>query len=196
MVLHFDWRGAKISGQAEQYKHDWSLVNITIDGLRLNEKQTQNLLSKKWDGAGIQINHINSLDILRSDVEWKSGHLAGFDASLENVQLPFQLWQQQQATFSLQAEGVTIMMMTCLSTRGIQLNLRRNRSDWGFLYAMATRQYQMNRTVTQLSWTRTTWCSGHKMDYWKPRWKSTGHSFNPLAYTATASLYSSTKHRA
>ncbi|MCC4793022.1 AsmA family protein [Vibrio lentus] len=104
----FDWRGAKISGQAEQYKHDWSLVNITIDGLRLNEKQTQSLLSKKWDGAGIQINHINSLDILRSDVEWKSGHLAGFDASLENVQLPFQLWQQQQATFSLQAEGVTI----------------------------------------------------------------------------------------
>ncbi|MCZ8497582.1 hypothetical protein O9929_00415 [Vibrio lentus] len=51
----FDWRGAKISGQAEQYKHDWSLVNITIDGLRLNEKQTQSLLSKKWDGAVFQM---------------------------------------------------------------------------------------------------------------------------------------------
>ncbi|WP_122082639.1 AsmA family protein [Vibrio coralliirubri] len=104
----FDWRGAKISGQAEQYQQDWSLVNVTVDGLRLNQKQTQSLLSKEWDVAGIQINHINSLDILRSDVEWQDGHLAAFDASLENIQLPFEIWKQQKAIFSLQAEGVTI----------------------------------------------------------------------------------------
>ncbi|MEZ8743339.1 AsmA family protein [Vibrio sp. 10N.261.49.A5] len=104
----FDWRGAKISGQAEQYQQDWSLVNVTVDGLRLNQKQTQSLLSKEWDVTGIQINHINSLDILRSDVEWQDGHLAAFDASLENIQLPFELWKQQRAIFSLQAEGVTI----------------------------------------------------------------------------------------
>ncbi len=58
----FDWRGAKVSGQAEQYQHDWSLVNVTIDGLRLNQKQTQSLLNKQWDMTGIQINHINSLE--------------------------------------------------------------------------------------------------------------------------------------
>ncbi|MEZ8930007.1 MULTISPECIES: AsmA family protein [unclassified Vibrio] len=104
----FDWRGAKISGQAEQYQQNWSLVNVTVDGLRLNQKQTQNLLCKEWDVAGIKINHINSLDILRSDVEWQDGHLAAFDASLENIQLPFELWKQQKAIFSLQAEGVTI----------------------------------------------------------------------------------------
>ncbi|WP_434566446.1 AsmA family protein [Vibrio chagasii] len=104
----FEWRGAKISGQAEQYKHDWSLVNVTVDGLRLNQQQTQSLLSKEWDVAGIRINHINSLDILRSDIEWPSGHLAAFDASLENIKLPFELWRQQKALFSLQAEGVTV----------------------------------------------------------------------------------------
>ncbi|MFA0381569.1 AsmA family protein [Vibrio sp. 10N.222.54.A3] len=104
----FDWRGAKISGQAEQYQQDWSLVNVTVDGLRLNQEQTQNLLNKEWDVAGIQINHINSLDILRSDVEWQDGHLAAFDASLENIQLPFEIWKQQKGIFSLQAEGVTI----------------------------------------------------------------------------------------
>ncbi|MCW1889649.1 AsmA family protein [Vibrio chagasii] len=70
------------SGQAEQYKHDWSLVNVTVDGLRLNQQQTQSLVSKEWDVAGIRINHINSLDILR-DIEWQSGHLAAFDASIE-----------------------------------------------------------------------------------------------------------------
>ncbi|OBS94306.1 hypothetical protein A9261_19260 [Vibrio tasmaniensis] len=147
----FDWRGAKISGQAEQYKHDWSLVNITIDGLRLNEKQTQNLLSKKWDGAGIQINHINSLDILRSDVEWKSGHLAGFDASLENVQLPFQLWQQQQATFSLQAEGVTIDDDLFVDP-SIQLNLQPEQILIEDFYTQWRQgSIQMNGTVTSSS---------------------------------------------
>ncbi|OED69631.1 hypothetical protein A165_00455 [Vibrio tasmaniensis ZS-17] len=147
----FDWRGAKISGQAEQYKHDWSLVNITIDGLRLNEKQTRSLLSKKWDGAGIQINHINSLDILRSDVEWKSGHLAGFDASLENVQLPFQLWQQQQATFSLQAEGVTIDDDLFVDP-SIQLNLQPEQILIEDFYTQWRQgSIQMNGTVTPSS---------------------------------------------
>ncbi|MGF1847607.1 AsmA family protein [Vibrio lentus] len=147
----FDWRGAKISGQAEQYKHDWSLVNITIDGLRLNEKQTQSLLSKKWDRAGIQINHINSLDILRSDVEWKSGHLAGFDASLENVQLPFQLWQQQQATFSLQAEGVTIDDDLFVDP-SIQLNLQPEQILIEDFYTQWRQgSIQMNGTVTPSS---------------------------------------------
>ncbi|WP_373941980.1 AsmA family protein [Vibrio chagasii] len=104
----FEWRGAKISGQAEQYKHDWSLVNVTVDGLRLNQQQSQSLLSKEWDVAGIHINHINSLDILRSDIEWPGRHLAAFDASLENIKLPFEIWRQQKAVFSLQAEGVTV----------------------------------------------------------------------------------------
>ncbi|MEZ8885092.1 AsmA family protein [Vibrio sp. 10N.222.54.F6] len=122
----FDWRGAKISGQAEQYQQDWSLVNVTVDGLRLNQKQTQNLLSKEWDVAGIQINHINSLDILRSDVEWQDGHLAAFDASLENIQLPFEIWKQQKAIFSLQAEGVTIDDDMFIEP-SLKLNLEANR---------------------------------------------------------------------
>ncbi len=121
----FDWRGAKISGQAEQYQQDWSLVNVTVDGLRLNKKQTQSLLSKEWDVEGIQVNHINSLDILRSDVEWENGHLVAFDASLENIQLPFELWKQQKAIFSLQAEGVTLDDDIFIEPN-IKLNLETN----------------------------------------------------------------------
>ncbi|MGF1802051.1 AsmA family protein [Vibrio gigantis] len=121
----FDWRGAKISGQAEQYQQDWSLVNVTVDGLRLNKKQTQSLLSKEWDVEGIQVNHINSLDILRSDVEWENGHLVAFDASLENIQLPFELWKQQKTIFSLQAEGVTLDDDIFIEPN-IKLNLETN----------------------------------------------------------------------
>ncbi|WKY58185.1 AsmA family protein [Vibrio sp. SNU_ST1] len=144
----FDWRGAKISGQAEQYQQGWSLVNVTVDGLRLNQKQTQSLLSKEWDVAGIQINHINSLDILRSDVEWQDGHFAAFDASLENIQLPFELWKQQKAIFSLQAEGVSIDDDMFIEP-SIKLNLDPNQILIEDLYTQFLQgTVQLNGTVT------------------------------------------------
>ncbi|OQQ04494.1 hypothetical protein BK411_18850 [Vibrio splendidus] len=147
----FDWRGAKISGQAEQYQHDWSLVNVTVDGLRLNPKQTQSLLSKEWDVAGIQINHINSLDILRSDVEWQDGHLAAFDASLENIQLPFEIWKQQKAIFSLQAEGVTIDDDMFIEP-SLKLNLETNQILIEDFYTQFLRgTVQLNGEVTPSS---------------------------------------------
>ncbi|WP_251372986.1 AsmA family protein [Vibrio gigantis] len=147
----FDWRGAKISGQAEQYQQDWSLVNVTVDGLRLNKKQTQSLLSKEWDVAGIRINHINSLDILRSDIEWPNGHLAAFDASLENIKLPFELWRQQKALFSLQAEGFTVDDDIFIEPN-IKLNLETNQiliEDFYTQFLQGT--VQLNGEVTPSS---------------------------------------------
>ena len=104
----FDWRGAKISGQAEQYPSGWSLVNVTIDGLHLNQKQTQELLISDWRIPNFNISHINSLDVLKSDIAWQGVHLAAFSASFENIHLPFKIWQQQQGYFSLQAESLSL----------------------------------------------------------------------------------------
>jgi len=104
----FQWRDAKVSGQAEQFQQDWSLINVTIDGLRLNTQQTQSLQSKPWPLEAAKINHINSLDILRSDIQWQEWHLVGFDASFENLQLPFEPWYQKQGSLSLQADSVSI----------------------------------------------------------------------------------------
>lgn len=104
----FEWRGAKISGQAEQYPTGWSLINVTIDGLRLSQQQTQQLQRADWRVPGFNVSHINSLDILKSDIAWQDGHLAAFNASFENIQLPFKVWQQQQGYFSLQAESVSL----------------------------------------------------------------------------------------
>ncbi|MDN3700531.1 AsmA family protein [Vibrio artabrorum] len=144
----FDWRGAKVSGQAEQYLHSWSLVNVTIDGLRLNQKQTQSLLNKEWEVAGIQINHINSLDIIHSDIEWKNGHLSAFDASLENISLPFEHWKQQKAIFSLQAEGIALDD-TQLIEPSVKLNLESNQiliEDFYTQYLQGT--VQLNGKIT------------------------------------------------
>ncbi|WP_146537696.1 AsmA family protein, partial [Vibrio crassostreae] len=106
------------------------------------------LLNKEWDMTGIQINHINSLDILRSDLEWADGHLASFDASLENIQLPFELWQQQNAIFSLQAEGVTLDNDQFIEP-SLKLNLEPNRIQIEDFYTQFLQgSVQLNGKVT------------------------------------------------
>ncbi|MCA3907430.1 AsmA family protein [Vibrio vulnificus] len=104
--LSLSWRGAKVSGQAEQYPQGWSLVNVTVEGLDLSQQQLTSILAKPWEGFGAQITHINSLDILRSSLALEDYRLINFELSSENLTLPFSLWQQQQGLISFSAESV------------------------------------------------------------------------------------------
>lgn len=104
--LSLSWRGAKVSGQAEQYPQGWSLVNVTVEGLDLSQQQLTSILAKPWDRFGSQITHINSLDILRSSLALEDYRLINFELSSENLTLPFSLWQQQQGLISFSAESV------------------------------------------------------------------------------------------
>ncbi|EGR7966797.1 AsmA family protein [Vibrio vulnificus] len=104
--LSLSWRGAKVSGQAEQYPQGWSLVNVTVEGLDLSQQQLTSILAKPWERFGSQITHINSLDILRSSLALEDYRLVNFELSSENLTLPFSLWQQQQGLISFSAESV------------------------------------------------------------------------------------------
>ncbi|EOS8344707.1 AsmA family protein [Vibrio vulnificus] len=104
--LSLSWRGAKVSGQAEQYPQGWSLVNVTAEGLDLSQQQLTSILAKPWERFGSQITHINSLDILRSSLALEDYRLINFELSSENLTLPFSLWQQQQGLISFSAESV------------------------------------------------------------------------------------------
>ncbi|EOY4515903.1 AsmA family protein [Vibrio vulnificus] len=104
--LSLSWRGAKVSGQAEQYPQGWSLVNVTVEGLDLSQQQLTSILAKPWKRFGSQITHINSLDILRSSLALEDYRLINFELSSENLTLPFSLWQQQQGLISFSAESV------------------------------------------------------------------------------------------
>ncbi|EMF7364921.1 AsmA family protein [Vibrio vulnificus] len=104
--LSLSWRGAKVSGQAEQYPQGWSLVNVTVKGLDLSQQQLTSILAKPWERFGSQITHINSLDILRSSLALEDYRLINFELSSENLTLPFSLWQQQQGLISFSAESV------------------------------------------------------------------------------------------
>ena len=144
----FEWRGAKISGQAEQYPTGWSLINVTIDGLRLNQQQTQQLQRADWRVPGFNVSHINSLDILKSDIAWQNGHLAAFSASLENIQLPFKVWQQQQGYFSLQAESVSLQQERWIDPN-LKLTLQEDEIEINDFYSQWQQgSIQLNGRVT------------------------------------------------
>ncbi|MGL4827923.1 MAG: AsmA family protein, partial [Vibrio sp.] len=100
----FNWQQSQISGQAEQYPEGWSLINVTINRLKLNFDQWQN--HPLWKKIIPQIHHINSLDLLNGQltvngVEWENLNL-----SVEDYLLQQGFWQQQQGYLSLNADSV------------------------------------------------------------------------------------------
>ena len=104
----FKWQGAEISGQAEQFGQSWSLINATIDGLDLSAPSPKPPLINTFNTLGIHVHHINSLDILRSNINiagWQFEHL---DASLENIELSASIWQQTQGYLSFDAERLSV----------------------------------------------------------------------------------------
>ncbi|PMH46042.1 hypothetical protein BCU68_09660 [Vibrio sp. 10N.286.49.B3] len=106
--LSFNWQGSRISTQAEQFGEAWSVINATFNKLTITP--TKQAL---WRERGLLeklpfvINHINSLDIIDSNFD--DGKLAfnDIDATLENIHLlPFNPWQQEQASISFSAESI------------------------------------------------------------------------------------------
>ncbi|MGR5324675.1 AsmA family protein [Vibrio sp. DNB22_17_1] len=112
----FNWRGSEVSGQGEQYPQGWSLVNVTVDKLNINNLQLQSLLAKPWQELPITITHINSLDLLNADIEYGDWHWKNLELSLENATLPLSLWNTT-AQLSLQADSVHFQQQTAVEPR-------------------------------------------------------------------------------
>ncbi|MDF2154001.1 AsmA family protein [Vibrio sp. CAU 1672] len=112
----FEWRGSQISGQAEQYGQHWSLVNVTLDKLRLNQAQITSLAGKPWPDLLSSINHINSLDLLNAEIQYGPWHWQNLDLSLEDAEWPLTLWQSR-ATLSLQADSVRFDSQVAIEPR-------------------------------------------------------------------------------
>lgn len=131
----FKWRDSLISGQGEQYPQGWSLVNVTVDKLKMNNAQLQSLLAKPWNAIPFKINHINSLDLLNADIEWGDWHWQNLELSLEDASLPLSLWQTQ-AQISLQADSVSFQEQTAIEPRlsavmtPSQIELKELYLDW------------------------------------------------------------------
>lgn len=101
----FEWRGGQFSGQAEQYPQGWSLVNVTINQLNLDQDINQ-LNTPLWPLLRRYVNRINSLDILHSNLHFAGGTLTNLALSAENLQLDRSWWQQNQGYLSLNADAI------------------------------------------------------------------------------------------
>ncbi|WP_264404083.1 AsmA family protein [Vibrio owensii] len=112
----FKWRGSEVSGQGEQYPQGWSLINVTIDKLQIDNLQLQSLLAKPWQALPVNINHINSLDLLNADIEYGDWHWQNLELSVENASLPLSLWSTT-AQISLQADSVSFQDQTAVEPR-------------------------------------------------------------------------------
>ncbi len=131
----FKWRGSQVSGQGEQYPQGWSLVNVTLDKLKINNTQLKSLLAKPWQEIPFKISHINSLDLLNADIEWGDWHWQNLELSLEDAALPLSLWHTQ-AQISLQADSVRFQDQTAIEPRLSatmtpgQIDLKELYLDW------------------------------------------------------------------
>lgn len=104
--LSFEWRDAQISGQAEQINDRWSLINVTLNKLNLNQKQVERILAKPWGNIAPVNWDLNSVDILNSDLAFNDIHLINVDASIEDLTFPTNIWQQESGYLSLNAESI------------------------------------------------------------------------------------------
>ena len=107
--LSFSWRQGKFSGQAEQLDNGWSLVNATIDSLRLNPELSVSLTDNRWNPLLAEVSHINSLDILDSSLTLNGIGFTNLDLSVENLDWPFDIQAQNKGYLSLDAESIRYM---------------------------------------------------------------------------------------
>jgi hypothetical protein len=121
----FHWRGASISGQAEQYSQGWSLVNVTIDGLKLPDTTPASQLFTTLKQLNLPINNINSLDILNGSFRYGDWQFSLLDASLEQLNLHRSLWQQDKGYISFNAERIASEGLELFSPRAT-INLNSN----------------------------------------------------------------------
>ncbi|NOJ17474.1 AsmA family protein [Vibrio jasicida] len=171
----FNWRGSEISGQGEHYPQGWSLVNVTVDRLKINNTQLQSLLAKPWHALPINISHINSLDLLNADVEYRDWHWQNLELSVEDASLPLSLWNTT-AQISLQADSVSFQDQTAVEPRlnaqfkPGSIQLQELSLDWQQGTVQISGEFEPehwkinNATITGLKWAIH---PGDKTDWWQ-----------------------------
>jgi len=102
----FKWRGSDFSGQGEQFDTQWSLVNTTISHLNLTP-DLEPISQQIWEAVSNYVTHINSLDILNSQISWAGIEMENLAASIENLDLTHSIWQQSGGYLSLNADSIT-----------------------------------------------------------------------------------------
>ncbi|MEF1166540.1 AsmA family protein [Vibrio campbellii] len=171
----FNWRDSEVSGQGEQYPQGWSIINMTVDKLKIDNLQLQSLLAKPWQALPVHISHINSLDLLNADIEYGDWHWQNLELSLENASLPLSLWGTT-AQLSLQADSVSFQDQTAIEPRlnatlkPGSIQLQELSLDWQQSRVQVSGEFEPehwkinNATISGLKWAIQ---PDDKVDWWQ-----------------------------
>ncbi|MDN3608568.1 AsmA family protein [Vibrio ostreicida] len=122
----FKWQNADVSGQAEQLGLKWSLINVTVNRLNLDNNTQIDKLFSSLRTLNVPVNHINSLDVLDSNIHFKGWQFTQLDASFENLLLDHSIWDQSKGVMSFNAESANYGKLRFLSPSA-QLSFDPNR---------------------------------------------------------------------
>ncbi|MCG9597733.1 AsmA family protein [Vibrio sp. Isolate25] len=111
----FQWHGADISGQAEQFSQGWSLINVTVNKLEMPSSTSAEKLLSRLKSLNLPVYHINSLDLLSSNIHYAGWQFNQLDASLENLYLDRPLWLQENGYISFDAESADFEQIRLIS---------------------------------------------------------------------------------
>ncbi len=121
----FSWQDAQITTQAQIENGRWSLVNATINKLKIDVSElNKGPLSTVTSVVG----HINSLDVLNADITYQGAHAENVSASLENIDLTRSIWTQKQAYLSLDADKLQWQQFDFIEPT-LELSFSPNRLD-------------------------------------------------------------------
>ncbi|OEF29436.1 AsmA family protein [Vibrio rumoiensis] len=125
--IRFTWRKAHFSGQATKMntQKEWQVPRVNITGLRLQQNDFDNISTASLDGFNHIPMNIDQLTISESSFETPTISANNVTINAEHVELPLQLWQQQDASIFATADNMSLLGQA-INSPALDVNLQPN----------------------------------------------------------------------
>lgn len=127
--LRFHWRQGQFAAQAtkKQSEQEWQVPHATISGLRLQQADFESISQTSLDGFKALAMRIHDLDLRQSSIDTPRFTANNIQLTASNLELPFQLWQQQDASIFVTAEDMGLFGQA-INAPALDLSLQKNRA--------------------------------------------------------------------
>ncbi len=105
-ALNFEWNKASISTQAEQMAKGWRLLNTQVDKLNFDSEKLSGTAADLLPQVIENIAAIDSLSVTNSHFYLSDTRVENLQLMASNLSAPFEVWQQKQASVSMDADNM------------------------------------------------------------------------------------------
>lgn len=123
--IRFNWRKGQFSAQAtkQQQQTTWQLPHVSITGLRLQKTKSDTISSESIEWFNRLPLAIDELEINNSSIEMTNFSANNVKLTAANLQLPFQFWQQQDASIFITADNMSAFGQV-INSPALDINLQ------------------------------------------------------------------------